>query len=103
MNGQRDQIVGALIGVPIEGTSMDRVQIGGITLMTHAADRCQGPRCPIHHPSDHHMRQWPANWRHDRRIIERVCEHGIGHPDPDDPTQDRTHGCDGCCAAPKQP
>jgi hypothetical protein len=34
--------------------------------------------------------------------MERICEHGIGHPDPDD-RRIRTgedmgdHGCDGCC------
>ena len=44
----------------------------------------------------------PRIWRPDRGIWERVCEHGIGHPDPDDPRilsgEDRgVHGCDGCC------
>ena len=34
----------------------------------------------------------------DRRIMERICPHGVGHPDPDDVlNQDRVHGCDGCC------
>jgi len=46
------------------------------------------------------------NWRSDRRLMERVCPHGIGHPDPDDvayrvsrgePATVAVHGCDGCC------
>lgn len=32
-------------------------------------------------------------------MMERVCEHGVGHPDPDCmyAQQDPAHGCDGCC------
>jgi hypothetical protein len=35
--------------------------------------------------------------------MERICEHGCGHPDPDDHRiltgeDDGIHGCDGCCA-----
>jgi hypothetical protein len=41
--------------------------------------------------------------------MERVCEHGVGHPDPDHVSHirrvkgddyanvDAIHGCDGCC------
>lgn len=55
------------------------------------------------------MREWPTNFRADRfGLIERICSHGIGHPDPDsaafieqsghdDPS---VHGCDGCCTEP---
>lgn len=63
----------------------------------HRATDCVGP-CPIHRPTDHHMRSWPLIYRFDRAIFERRCEHGIGHPDPD--SLDETHGvhgCDGCC------
>ena len=38
--------------------------------------------CVIHHPLDHHMRHWRLIWRSDRGIFERLCEHGVGHPDP---------------------
>ena len=42
--------------------------------------------------------------------MERVCKHGVGHPDPDDAAyNDRTgngflnvHGCDGCCQKSKK-
>lgn len=47
--------------------------------------------------------------------MERICPHGIGHPDPDDiafkrnrprfgedmAKADSIHGCDGCCQGPK--
>lgn len=63
----------------------------------HSPARCRGENCCIHRPSNHSMRGWPMNWRADRGIMERICPHGIGHPDPDDPTTDTIHGCDGCC------
>lgn len=72
--------------------------IGGQRLRNvHLKGVCLGPHCCIHNPSPHHMVEWPQNWRPDRRIMERLCPHGVGHPDPDDPTQDTVHGCDGCC------
>ena len=67
----------------------------------HARGDCIGKHCVIHNPSDHHMRGWPTHWRYDRYMFERICPHGIGHPDPDDPTIDTIHGCDGCCTPPE--
>jgi hypothetical protein len=68
---------------------------------THPATACNGQWCTIHNRSDHHMRQLPQHWRSDRGIMERICPHGIGHPDPDSPwpneSSNWTHGCDGCC------
>jgi hypothetical protein len=33
--------------------------------------------------------------------MERICPHGVGHPDPDDVfATDTVHGCDGCCTPP---
>ena len=83
------------------------IQIGGTVLHNvHPASQCAGRHCVMHNPSDHHMRQWPTNWRGDRGLMERICPHGIGHPDPDAlaylvsiGADDGTHGCDGCCAA----
>ena len=63
----------------------------------HTEDMCEGEVCYIHNRTDHHMRSYPQHWRDDRWIMERICPHGIGHPDPDDPTEDRMHKCDGCC------
>jgi hypothetical protein len=71
----------------------------------HTLQACKGP-CPLHHPSRHSMRKFSLLWREDAFIFERVCSHGIGHPDPDTLVHlDRlgvgegygVHGCDGCC------
>jgi hypothetical protein len=68
----------------------------------HSPYKCAGQRCTIHHRSNHSMRSFPQHWRSDRGIMERVCPHGIGHPDPDSPWDENSaawiHGCDGCCA-----
>lgn len=57
---------------------------GQTLLDTHpqSAD-CERYGCPIHSPSQHHMRDWPTHWRGDRQLMERICPHGVGHPDPD--------------------
>lgn len=58
------------------------------------------------HPSrrnQHHMASWPlrATVRQGMRRMERICTHGIGHPDPDwravSPGASTLHTCDGCC------
>ena len=80
----------------------------GQTLRVHAVKDCRGQYCVIHNPSSHHMLSWPTHWRDDRSLMERLCPHGIGHPDPDHiaflPAERRsiesTHGCDGCCEVP---
>lgn len=76
-------------------------------LKVHNRVFCEGEHCSVHNPSDHRLKDAPLNWRADRRIMERICEHGIGHPDPDDAEYRRKrdgnrydsgiHGCDGCC------
>lgn len=71
----------------------------------HRAELCAGWPCVIHNPTPHHMADWTLHWRDDRGIFERICEHGIGHPDPDqfdfwystNQTWQAVHGCDGCC------
>jgi hypothetical protein len=78
----------------------------GILTKVHPAGTCAGPHCWVHNPSPHHMVTWPVRWRDDKSVAERVCEHGLGHPDPDDVTYNlrsgrdvRVHGCDGCCGS----
>jgi hypothetical protein len=88
------------------------VQQGTRVLRTHGAEYCSGEFCCIHKPSDHALHAAPMNWRSDNGLMERICEHGVGHPDPDDLTHKLltlgaegfaageydVHGCDGCCA-----
>jgi hypothetical protein len=68
---------------------------------------CHLRGCCIHAPSNHRMREWPTHWNMGR--MERLCEHGIGHPDPDHVSYilrtfgkavtelHAIHACDGCC------
>lgn len=77
---------------------------GQLLVNVHAPEACEGRHCVIHNPSDHPMRDFPTHFREDRQIMERICPHGIGHPDPDDAAfrasrgdDDTVHGCDGCC------
>ena len=77
-------------------------------MVTHDKTRCKGTACPIHNPSVHPMNTWPVALRA-YGIADRVCTHGIKHPDPDSityldrraPLIDFTkHRCDGCCGSP---
>ena len=82
--------------VPCEWIVLENVHQRGETCDT---------ACVIHNPTAHHMRYWTMYWRDDRGIFERICAHGIGHPDPDQYPYWRAtgqdwqgvHGCDGCC------
>ena len=72
----------------------------GQKVSVHDRETCKWEHCCIHNPSDHHMKDWPTNWRRSRRMMERMCPHGVGHPDPDDIAHSKNsgvHGCDGCC------
>lgn len=83
----------------------------GQHILVHEPKQCRGRDCVIHRPSRHHMRDWPTHWRQDAGIMERICRHQVGHPDPDDMAYQRerdasqadtlsVHGCDGCCLDP---
>jgi hypothetical protein len=59
-------------------------------------------------PSVPEWRQWPTVQRAGG-LVERVCPHGVGHPDPASVARlaestggahHGVHGCDGCCATP---
>lgn len=79
----------------------------GREVRTHHKDKCAGQNCSIHNPSAHPLKNAPTVWRDDLKMMERVCTHGVGHPDPDDVAYNvgilgkddsyATHGCDGCC------
>lgn len=73
--------------------------------------KCHSEGCAIHHPSNHAMSGFKRLWRYDVRLMERICPHGVGHPDPDHlrflaslgprgktlSESQGVHGCDGCC------
>lgn len=73
------------------------LESGQVLTGIHDEGRCAGEHCCIHNPSDHAMRDFPRYWRADRGLMERICPHGVGHPDPDQRFADTTHGCCGCC------
>lgn len=86
--------------IPLETANVVTL-VGGQRIYAHAQEVCADQPCTIHNPTPHHMVTWDQNWRSDRSIMERICKHGVGHPDPDDLTTDTMHGCDGCCTPPK--
>lgn len=86
-------------------TDLVRVELehcDGVALLAHPPGTCYGEYCTLHNRSDHSMRSFPQLWRTDwGGFMERICPHGIGHPDPDElnvETYVLGHGCDGCCA-----
>lgn len=101
-------------GVPAGGVflpDLDRYISGSGEVIhnIHPESACEGRACVIHNPSEHSMRHFPTHFRSGLLDIkpphmERICPHGIGHPDPDDvafwASQGENvgvHGCDGCC------
>ena len=81
--------------------------VGGQQIYAHHMSRCAGLPCSVHNPSNHHMAAWPQNWREDVQLMERICPHGTGHPDPDHVAFIKSvtgkftyrHCCDHCCIA----
>ena len=75
----------------------------------HNPELCAEMPCVIHNPTEHHLRSRFLLWREDRAIFERICEHGVGHYDPDqeqfwrdtNQTWQMVHGCceNRCCLA----
>lgn len=80
-----------------------------MTITYHGPSVCAGEACTLHNPSDHHMTDWPLVLR-ETGLMERKCQHGVGHPDPDSVAWAESksapgnrgswgiHGCDGCCS-----
>ena len=80
-------------------------------LVTHGDGECLLAHCALHNPSRHPLASAPLRWRSDIQILERVCPHGIGHPDPDSMDSVNAlygemtagtfsvHSCDGCCGS----
>ncbi|KQS98720.1 hypothetical protein [Cellulomonas sp. Leaf395] len=91
-------------------TVQEFIKVPGGVLRTHGRASCAGPEpCPIHRPSGHPLRMAPMAWRADVGLLERICQHGVHHPDTDalahlrrndadlDVAELARHHCDGCC------
>ena len=88
----------------------ERFKFANGSAYVHALRHCDGTWCAIHNPSDHHMEFWPLGIREDG-LMERKCEHGVQHPDPDTAAHFKVtrgwkdsnfkHECDGCCVEPE--
>jgi len=71
----------------------------------HQPDALCETVCVVHNPSQGMHRTLTPIWRTDLQILERICPHGIGHPDPDQTLYlaqsgqmaKVLHSCDGCC------
>lgn len=83
---------------------------GQLMLDVHAnSPECQEHGCPIHNPSDRAVAIGTTHYNTERQRMDRVCEHGLAHPDPDSQDwrerhfgdRDDEHDCDGCCAHPR--
>ena len=76
--------------------------VGMRILYVHHPSMCAGQDrpCSVHRPSPHHMRTWSQLWRADLGVMQRLCPHGIGHPDPDEVLKSGSHACDECCNPP---
>lgn len=72
-----------------------------VIVNTHGNNQCKNDYCTLHNPSNHHMIGFPQRWRQDRHMMERICSHGVGHPDPDEIAVNTVHACDGCCSVKK--
>jgi hypothetical protein len=98
---------------PFDGVSMDdscwmlQAEDGEVIIAlqnVHHPIKCHERSCVLHNPSEHHMRRWPLLYRQDH-LVQRVCPHHLGHPDPDSlafreliaKEAAADHGCDGCC------
>jgi hypothetical protein len=59
--------------------------VGEYTLKNiHRPELCVGRHCVIHKPSAHKMSELPLIWNSPETQMERLCEHDVTHPDPDD-------------------
>lgn len=89
-------------GTPIAPADESNTLVGGTKIRSHRRDKCMGYWCCIHNPSPHHMKSWDQHYDHTTKMMYRICEHGVEHPDPDDPwawqaTGPHAQYCDGCC------
>lgn len=56
----------------------------GRTMLVHPPTACERTPCCVHNPSAHPLSAAQLSWNAFTRSMERTCQHGRGHPDPDD-------------------
>lgn len=93
MTTLNEQIQEILDNPPVDGFFFKPLNIfvdGGGHMMSgvHSSKNCVGHPCPIHRPSEHSQRHLKLVYRYsdlglEPIIAERICEHGVGCPDPD--------------------
>lgn len=97
-----DQKIQELVTDPAWGMVSSRPQ----NIHIHPPFQCEGRPCTFHNPSDHPLKNATKIVRMDKHaLVERLCQHGIAHDDPDSvawlhsigETWAGIHGCDGCC------
>lgn len=83
-------------------STLVQLEHSDVFLRVHEEGQCKGEYCTAHNRSDHSMRSFPQHFRWDRMLMERICPHGVGHPDVDEIDLDvngrGSHGCCGCCS-----
>lgn len=57
---------------------------GQVLVDIHSINLCASYACSIHHPSQHLMVGMLQVYDFDKKLMQRVCNHGVKHPDPDD-------------------
>lgn len=89
-------------GIDSLNLEYSKLEHRSINVYTHPAGQCANEICAFHNRSNHSLRSFPQSWNNHLKIMERVCTHGVGHPDPDDTKFitseiEGIHKCDGCC------
>lgn len=60
---------------------------GTFVYNAHKETACRGRNCALHNPSYHQLCEAPLRWLYEPGeggYMERLCEHGAWHQDPDD-------------------
>jgi hypothetical protein len=66
-----------------KGWQRTKLEHSPVWIMAHEPGKCAAQTCTLHNRTDHGMRAFMQHWREDRGLMERICPHGVGHPDPD--------------------
>lgn len=109
-SGNRHALAAVLNSLSHPSLQMDSfLNPDGVKWTIHGKEGCNGKPCAFHNPTNHHMNSWPLDLNKEKNLLfERVCKHGVRHPDPDsynylsslEPSKSAelmNHDCDNCC------